>query len=183
MPTVVGKMTKGAVFPSVVDAQDSGTDVTNFANNLSSADDTVQKALDTIDDMVLGGADAAAIHDDTANEISALTSKATPVDNDILIIEDSAASFVKKKVGFVGITNYLIQEGYVKDVLTKNTDFNATQTQVYIGEAQAGEATSAASWRVKNINFNSEGDATTTWADGDTNFDNIWDNRASLTYL
>ena len=42
--------------------------------------------------------DANAIHDDTANEISAITEKVTPVSGDLLIIEDSAASYVKKKV-------------------------------------------------------------------------------------
>ena len=32
-----------------------GVDTTNFANNLSFADDTLQKALDTLDDMISGG--------------------------------------------------------------------------------------------------------------------------------
>lgn len=48
-------MTKGAVFDSIVDAEDSGTDTTNFDGNLSAADDTVQKALDTLDDLAAGG--------------------------------------------------------------------------------------------------------------------------------
>ncbi len=41
-----------------VDAHDASaisTDVTNFNNNLSSADDTVQKALDTLDNLAAGG--------------------------------------------------------------------------------------------------------------------------------
>lgn len=42
--------------------------------------------------------DTNAIHGNAANEISALTDKATPVAGDLLIIEDSAAGFVKKKV-------------------------------------------------------------------------------------
>jgi len=44
------------------------------------------------------GSDSTAIHDDTANEISALTEKTTLAGDDIFIIEDSAASYVKKKV-------------------------------------------------------------------------------------
>ena len=47
---------------------------------------------------VLDGLDTSAIHDDTANEISALVEKVTPHNDDIVIIEDSEAAYVKKKV-------------------------------------------------------------------------------------
>jgi len=45
-----------------------------------------------------GGTDAAAIHDDTASEIHAVTEKATPADEDELLIEDSADSYNKKRI-------------------------------------------------------------------------------------
>ncbi len=45
-----------------------------------------------------GGADADAIHDNVAGEIAAITSKATPVGGDFLLIEDSAASNAKKSI-------------------------------------------------------------------------------------
>ena len=44
------------------------------------------------------GTDDAAIHDNVAAEISAITEKASPVSGDLLIIEDSAAGNVKKRV-------------------------------------------------------------------------------------
>ena len=44
------------------------------------------------------GADATAIHDNATAEISALDSKATPVSDDVLLLEDSAASYGKKKL-------------------------------------------------------------------------------------
>ncbi len=47
---------------------------------------------------VPGGADADAIHDNVAAEISAITEKATPVDADLVVIEDSAAANAKKRV-------------------------------------------------------------------------------------
>lgn len=61
------------------------------------------------------GTDVNAIHDNQANEISAITEKVTPVGNDLILIEDSAAANIKKKVkvtnlpggagaGSVGIT-------------------------------------------------------------------------------
>ncbi len=45
-----------------------------------------------------GGTDTDAIHDNVAGEIAALPEKATPVNADLLIIEDSEASNAKKKV-------------------------------------------------------------------------------------
>lgn len=54
-------------------------------------------------------------------------------------------------------------------------------TTTYVGEAKTGALVSAASWRIQKIS--KSGSITTiVWADGDTNFDNIWANRASLTY-
>ena len=56
---------------------------------------------------------------------------------------------------------------------------------IYIGEAIPGSgATSAAVWRIKRLEFLSvvEDDIEQLWADGDANFDNIWDDRTSLTY-
>ena len=46
----------------------------------------------------IGLGSATAIHTDIANEISGLTEKTTLADDDLFVIEDSAASYVKKKV-------------------------------------------------------------------------------------
>jgi len=54
-------------------------------------------------------------------------------------------------------------------------------TTLYIGEAQPNTLTSTASWRIKRIVFTGD-DSETLYADGDANFNNIWDNRASLSY-
>lgn len=45
-----------------------------------------------------GGADADAIHDNVSNEIQVITAKASPVGADVIIIEDSAATWQKKSV-------------------------------------------------------------------------------------
>ncbi len=42
--------------------------------------------------------DQNAIHDNVAGEINAITAKSTPVSADLILIEDSAASFAKKKL-------------------------------------------------------------------------------------
>ena len=50
----------------------------------------------------------------------------------------------------------------------------------YSGKALAGSATSSAIWQIKKINETSG--IVITWADGNTDFDNIWDNRKDLSY-
>jgi hypothetical protein len=52
----------------------------------------------------------------------------------------------------------------------------------YRGDALPGVATSAASWRVQRLTTQSDGDIAIVFADGNDNFDNIWDNRLSLSY-
>lgn len=51
----------------------------------------------------------------------------------------------------------------------------------YIGEANVGTATSAASWRIKRVDDTSDPDSTILYA-GTGAFDQVWDNRTSLTY-
>lgn len=50
----------------------------------------------------------------------------------------------------------------------------------YIGLAALGSDTSQAVWQIKKIDETSGIEI--TFADGNADFDNIWDNRASLTY-
>ena len=77
--------------------------------SLSTNDNSATVTVDTATDVDLtvslnvtnlsgGGTDANAIHDNIAGEIAALTEKVSPVSADLIIIEDSAASNVKKKV-------------------------------------------------------------------------------------
>lgn len=57
----------------------------------------------------------------------------------------------------------------------------ASATVLYVGKAVIGTGTSAATWQVMQVT--TAGVITTiAWADGDSGFDNIWDNRASLSY-
>lgn len=63
-------------------------------------------------------------------------------------------------------------------------DDTTTTDVTYIGYALptgSAIATSGAVWRIKKID-ESTGVTTIKWADGDTLFNNIWDNRVSLTY-
>jgi hypothetical protein len=56
----------------------------------------------------------------------------------------------------------------------------ASSTITYVGEANPGTATSGAFWRIYKLDETSG--LIKTYADGNFNFDNVWDNRASLSY-
>ena len=56
----------------------------------------------------------------------------------------------------------------------------ASTTISYIGEAAPASSSSAPVWRIRRLDTTSG--VSLLYADGNTNFDNIWDNRASLTY-
>jgi hypothetical protein len=53
-------------------------------------------------------------------------------------------------------------------------------TYNYYGWAQLGTQSSASAWRIMRLTNGTLG--AVEFADGNTNFDNIWDNRASLSY-
>lgn len=59
-------------------------------------------------------------------------------------------------------------------------DSSATPV-LYVGQALPGTATTSATWSIKKIDTSSG--VIIKWADGDTNFDNVWNNRASLIYI
>lgn len=54
-------------------------------------------------------------------------------------------------------------------------------TTEYYGFAPVGSSESSAVWQIKRLTV-SGAITSITFADGDSNFDNVWDNRASLTY-
>lgn len=63
-------------------------------------------------------------------------------------------------------------------------DYTADGHLQYMGRAVVGSLTSDAVWQIEKYVY----DATPhliakQWADGDSNYDNVWDNRASLTYV
>lgn len=77
--------------------QNGGSDevatATPGANAIPKADGTGALAAGWVPD----GADATAIHDNIDGEINAVAVKGTPVAADVILIEDSAATFAKKK--------------------------------------------------------------------------------------
>jgi hypothetical protein len=57
----------------------------------------------------------------------------------------------------------------------------ASTTIIYIGSALPGSLSSQAVWRIQRVDLTTS-EIKILFADSDQNFDNIWDNRASLSY-
>ena len=84
---------------------------------------------------------------------------------------------VRKKVGGQGQTD-IDEERYTTAIA-----YDASNNPIYVGEALEGTAKSAASWRIKKLTWDANGNCTDLqWADGNDNFDNIWDNRTTYSY-
>jgi YD repeat-containing protein len=70
--------------------------------------------------------------------------------------------------------------------LTVRMDYGArTDGQpIFVGWAPPGKATSDAVWKISQQTYDANNQMTSRlWADGDTFYDNVWDNRAGLTYI
>lgn len=79
-------------------------------------------------------------------------------------------------------------KGFV-EYITRIEEDTVTANTFYVGQARPRTATSAAAWRIKRIVVTGAGTAaagdtsvSVAWARGDDRFDNIWDNRQSLSY-
>ena len=59
---------------------------------------------------------------------------------------------------------------------------NATASVTYVGEAALTADPSVAMWRIRELSTIGTV-MIIKWADGNEDYDNVWDDRASLTYL
>ena len=66
--------------------------------------------------------------------------------------------------------------------LAQRMSYTGDHLPEYIGEAAPGTAVTSALWRIKKLGYSGTDATSITWADGNTNFDNVWDDRATLTY-
>jgi len=63
-----------------------------------------------------------------------------------------------------------------------STRFEEIGSVTYVGDAVIGTNTGSANWKIKRITESGTTYIETLWADGNEAFDNVWDNRASLSY-
>lgn len=62
-------------------------------------------------------------------------------------------------------------------------DYVSGTNPIYVGLAPNGSATSTAVWQIHKIAYDGNNNPTSVlWANGNDLFDQVWDNRSSLTY-
>jgi hypothetical protein len=139
---------------------------------------TVSQLLKTSDLVFESGAVKVKIADPSAFSDSSGIAKSGLVDSDRHIQVDVLSSALPTSASTEG-TLQTIAFGGTKFAIRFAIDSINTNLE-YIGEASPGTLSSAALWRIKRID-NSNG-ITIQWADGNASFDNVWDNRESLSY-
>jgi len=77
---------------------------------------------------------------------------------------------------------FLALVGNGNETLARRVDF-VGDALLYRGEAAPGAAEGNAVWRVRRITFAPDGDVTETWAGGNADFVNAWNDRATLEYI
>lgn len=69
--------------------------------------------------------------------------------------------------------------------LTVELDYTGSPTgvdPVFVGYAPPGKAKADGVWKIMKLVYSSGVLVERVWADGDTKFDNVWDDRAALSY-
>ena len=51
----------------------------------------------------------------------------------------------------------------------------------YVGRAKPGTATSDPKWQIRRVTITAP-DSVVEWADGNNDYDNVWDDRLALSY-
>ncbi len=68
-------------------------------------------------------------------------------------------------------------------IYSQRFDYAANGCLIYLGLAVPGTASSAAIWQIRRFTYDSQNNLETIlMADGNVEFDNVWDDRASLSY-
>lgn len=95
------------------------------------------------------------------------------------MLKDPESVKIRNSLGFIDSSNPLHVASTTSSLtLQMDTDGDIT----YIGEAQIGTPTSSALWRIKRIDESGNPELIILWADSNASFDNVWDNRAILSY-
>ena len=97
------------------------------------------------------------------------------------MLKDAESIKIRNSQGFIDSSNPL-HATLIPSNLTLQMDDNGSGI-TYVGEAEIGTSTASATWRIKMLDESGDPELIIKWADGDDEFDNIWDDRASLTYL
>ena len=81
------------------------------------------------------------------------------------------------------INSKTIQYPFSTDDMMSLIDYDGGANPIYMGRAAPGTATSAAAWQIRKLTYDgSDNVIAIQFADGTNDYDQVWDNRAGLSY-
>ena len=117
---------------------------------------------------------------------------ANPKPLDAIQREEHMSSYGVKRVAVFGWDGEKMVQLKVGSLGQLNSDeerhtiaieYDANNNPIYIGEVAEGTAKTVAAWRIKKLAWDASGNMTDLqWADGNDNFDNVWDDRVTYSY-
>jgi len=76
-----------------------------------------------------------------------------------------------------------LERADISPVYTIAMAYDSSNNLEYLGKAVSGASSSDASWQIKRFTYDSDNNLTDIQlADGNDDFDNVYDDRASLSY-
>jgi hypothetical protein len=144
-------------------------------------------ALDAANDSVAigDGVDTMAVNEDgsiNATIIGTPTLEISASSGDNIAISDGTNELEINTDGSINVevSNFPVSQDVTLPTYATRVD-EASASITYVGKAAAGTANSSAAWQISRMSVS--GSVTSIeYADSNTNFDNVWDNRASLSY-
>ena len=93
-------------------------------------------------------------------------------------------SAINVNSGLIAVNDSRITALETGVTLAQRIDDTTSSTVFYFGEANPGTLNADNVWRIRRITFITPGedDVDVEWADGNANFDNVWDDRLILAY-
>lgn len=107
--------------------------------------------------QTLAGKDSTAIHDNVDGEINAVTTKGTPVTGDVLLIEDSAASFAKKKATVGSLPYAATSHTHAASAITSGTFADARISQSSVTQHQSALSIGNGNWDSSDLTVTNGG--------------------------
>jgi hypothetical protein len=132
----------------------------------------MNRRLDSIN-FNSGGGGSAQLLDNNDVIYSAIN---TLANNDILVFDVAEQKF--RALNITQIVDNITTEVEMQ----YNKLIDTANNFVYIGEANPGTANTTATWRIKRVEEITGDDVSILWANGQSEFNKIWSDRASYTY-
>jgi hypothetical protein len=160
-----------------------GTEITDiiYANDLPLSDIAYEHShgIASIDHTIFLAEELDILH----IKLKRVASTKDPIELRIGVSDLAITHGTEGKVGIQGDQGPIGPGGEEELMFAKRVDFIEVEDLLYRGEAVPGTVDADSLWRIRRITIAAtDSDVAETWADGNDNFDKVWNNRLTYTY-